>query len=116
MLIATPILINPQVQTHALSGGEREGQFLHLITPSNLTLPVDDEKGNRSGKMCFLSHTVLSYHVLVWFYSTLQSHLGPPVERLKSGYPSFPVVYFSRGTLPPKKGKRALLQGPRYDP
>ena len=24
----------------------------------------------------------------------------------------FPVVYFSRGTLPPKTGKRALLGGP----
>ena len=36
------------------------------------------------------------------------NNLGPPVERLEQGYP-FCVVYFSRGTLPQKKGKRALL-------
>ena len=29
--------------------------------------------------------------------------LGPPVERLESGYLFFPVVYVSRGTLPPNK-------------
>ena len=31
-----------------------------------------------------------------------------PVERLEEGYP-FLVVYFSRGTLPQKQGKRELL-------
>ena len=36
--------------------------------------------------------------------------LGPPVERLEEvGTNFFQDVYFSRGTLPPKKGKRALL-------
>ena len=36
--------------------------------------------------------------------------LGPPVERLKiSWYQLLCVVHFSRGTLPKKKGKRALL-------
>ena len=35
--------------------------------------------------------------------------LGPPVERLEQLYHLFSVVYFSRGTLPPKQGKRALL-------
>ena len=35
--------------------------------------------------------------------------LGPPVERLELGHPLFSVVYFSRGTLPQKKGKRGLL-------
>ena len=33
----------------------------------------------------------------------LQIHLGPPVERLESGYQLF-SVYSSRGTLPTKKG------------
>ena len=38
--------------------------------------------------------------------------LGPPVERLESGYLFF-VAYFGRGTLPTKKGlKRAPFAGP----
>ena len=38
-----------------------------------------------------------------------EEQLGPPVERLEQGTRFFAVVYFSRGTLSPKKGKRALL-------
>ena len=37
-------------------------------------------------------------------------YLGPPVERLESGYP-FSVVYFRRGTLPQKKRERRALLG-----
>ena len=41
------------------------------------------------------------------------SPLGPPVERLESGYQLFSVVYVSRGTPPPKKkDQRALLGDP----
>ena len=42
--------------------------------------------------------------------SLVENRVGPP-ERLEPvGTVSFFVfVYFSRGTLPPKKGKRALL-------
>ena len=30
----------------------------------------------------------------------IKAMLGPPVERLESGYPFLSVVYFSSGTLP----------------
>ena len=33
--------------------------------------------------------------------------LGPPVERLEYGYPFFPIVYFSGGTLPEVKGQQS---------
>ena len=36
--------------------------------------------------------------------------LGPPVERLESGYP-FSCSLFSRGTLPTKQGERRALLG-----
>ena len=39
--------------------------------------------------------------------------LGPPVERIESGYPLFSVVYFSRGPPPEKKkGSKGTIGGP----
>ena len=41
-------------------------------------------------------------HPSLWTFPSGATLLGPPVERLET-------VYFSRGTLPPKKGDRAIL-------
>ena len=51
-----------------------------------------------------------SYNSWLKFSSHSTVLLGPPVERLEYGYPFFfSAVYVSRGTLPKKVGKGALL-------
>ena len=61
------------------------------------------KKVQRHGKVGFSGLLLSWYSFVGWFQrKTIRTtHLGPPVERLKKGYP-FLLVCFSRGTLPQK--------------